>query len=425
MLIGIDDTDSPAGMCTTYLGAVLMRRFRQMHMQVREARIVRLNPNVTFKTRGNAAICLELSGDPKEAFRVACCTVDELADFSCENTNPGVVLVQEKPSADFYRQAVTDFCEIREAVDLLERSGALYKGYKNRRGLIGATAAVCSDLPDRTYELLAYRRPGAWKSLRQVDRRSLFDAEAATFPHTWDSVDPLAGMVVCVPHSPDPVLFGIRGESPGWVSYARSFIRTEETEIEELFVTNQGTDAHLIPGETGTLKEGCSYLLTGIVATGPDTGPGGHVSFRLADRFGSVRCMAYEPTKSFRNTVRGLIPGDSVTVAGSYKGGSINLEKICIRELISPATRRPPLCHICGKRMTSAGREKGYKCRACGARASDPEYHMPDRTVAAGWYEVPPSARRHLARPLCRGGPDAGPADGRDGMPDEIRVKEA
>ena len=51
MLIGIDDTDSPAGMCTTYLGAVLARRLIHDHMRVREARLVRLNPNVTFKTR--------------------------------------------------------------------------------------------------------------------------------------------------------------------------------------------------------------------------------------------------------------------------------------------------------------------------------------------------------------------------------------
>ena len=51
MLIGIDDTDSPAGMCTTYLGAVLARRLIHDHMQVKEARLVRLNPNVTFKTR--------------------------------------------------------------------------------------------------------------------------------------------------------------------------------------------------------------------------------------------------------------------------------------------------------------------------------------------------------------------------------------
>jgi tRNA(Ile2)-agmatinylcytidine synthase len=65
MLIGIDDTDSPQGMCTTYLGAVLVRRLIQAHMQVKEARLVRLNPNVTWKTRGNAAIAFEVDGDAR------------------------------------------------------------------------------------------------------------------------------------------------------------------------------------------------------------------------------------------------------------------------------------------------------------------------------------------------------------------------
>jgi len=40
MRIGIDDTDSPQGMCTTYLGAFLARRLIREHMQVREARLV-------------------------------------------------------------------------------------------------------------------------------------------------------------------------------------------------------------------------------------------------------------------------------------------------------------------------------------------------------------------------------------------------
>jgi tRNA(Ile2)-agmatinylcytidine synthase len=82
MLIGIDDTDSPAGMCTTYLGAVLARRLIREHMQVREARLVRLNPNVTFKTRGNAAIMLDVEGDPARAFSLACDLVEELAHQS-------------------------------------------------------------------------------------------------------------------------------------------------------------------------------------------------------------------------------------------------------------------------------------------------------------------------------------------------------
>src|SRR5512136_62721 len=97
MLIGLDDTDSPQGMCTTYLGAVLARRLIREQMQVHEARLVRLNPNVTWKTRGNAAVMLDVEGDPDAGFGSACALVEELADLSCENTNPGVVVVDEQP----------------------------------------------------------------------------------------------------------------------------------------------------------------------------------------------------------------------------------------------------------------------------------------------------------------------------------------
>src|SRR5512136_3244547 len=114
MLIGIDDTDSPAGMCTTYLGAVLARRLIREHMRVREARLVRLNPNVTFKTRGNAAVMLDVEGNADRAFTITCDLVDELADFSCDNTNPGVVVTEQKPGPAFYHKAVTDFCTIEE-----------------------------------------------------------------------------------------------------------------------------------------------------------------------------------------------------------------------------------------------------------------------------------------------------------------------
>jgi tRNA(Ile2)-agmatinylcytidine synthase len=137
MLIGIDDTDSPQGMCTTYLGAVLARRLICEHMRVREARLVRLNPNVTWKTRGNAAVVLDVEGDPARAFEISCNLVEELADFSCENTNPGVVVAEKKFDPAFYRKAVTDFCTVDEAVTILDAAMARYRGWKNRRGLIG------------------------------------------------------------------------------------------------------------------------------------------------------------------------------------------------------------------------------------------------------------------------------------------------
>jgi tRNA(Ile2)-agmatinylcytidine synthase len=403
MLIGIDDTDSPAGMCTTYLGAVLARRLIREHMQVREARLVRLNPNVTYKTRGNAAIALDVAGDPDRAFAIACETVEELADFSCDNTNPGVVVASEQLDSSFYERAVTDFCEIADAVTLLDAAGARYKGYKKRRGLVGATAAVASVLADSTSEILVYREPERWGTSREVDRDSLFAAEVATFPHTWDTVDIVNDVVVCVPHTPDPVLFGIRGESPSWVMAARSIVQSEHPSLEQIWVTNQGTDAHLLNGKCGVLQEGLSYRVRGVVESAPKTGTGGHVSFTIRDGNHSVRCMAYEPTKNFRHIVRELVPGDDVIAVGSYKKGSVNLEKMRVVSLAAPVCTRPPVCSACNKRMTSAGTGKGYKCKKCGAHAREPEVQEIPRTLLAGWYEVPPTARRHLAKPLCRG----------------------
>jgi tRNA(Ile2)-agmatinylcytidine synthase len=406
MLIGIDDTDSPQGMCTTYLGAVLARRLIREHMRVREARLVRLNPNVTWKTRGNAAVMLDVEGDPDRAFEITCSLVEELADQSCENTNPGVVVLEHRPDPAFYRKAVTDFCTIEEAVATLETAGARFHGWKNRRGLIGATAAVASELSDMTSEILVYRQPERFGTPRDVSRESLFAAEAATFPHTWDTVDVTNDVVVCVPHTPDPVLFGIRGRNPQWVMAARQMVASEPSGIEQIWVTNQGTDAHLLPGTTGRLSELLSYYVPGTITSPPKTKEGGHVSFIMKDGDFAVRGMAYEPTKNFRQIIRQLLPGDRVIVVGSFKKGSVNLEKIRIVSLGKAETIRPPLCTICNKRMTSDGKGKGWKCKKCGARADIPEVQETPRNLIPGWYEVPPTARRHLAKPLCRGEPD-------------------
>ncbi|MDD2472383.1 MULTISPECIES: tRNA(Ile)(2)-agmatinylcytidine synthase [unclassified Methanoculleus] len=405
MWIGIDDTDSPAGMCTTYIGAILVQQLEHAGMRILDTRLVRLNPNVIHKTRGNAAIAIEAEGDTEAAFALACTCVEALAEFGAAGTNPGVVVSRIRPPQDFYYAALRDFCTVDEAIGVLDSVGARYRGYKNRRGLIGATAAIASEFPDRTYELLVYRKRERWGTLRQVDARSLFCAEEETYPHTWDTVDRENNVVVCAPHTPDPVLFGIRGESPAAVREARSHVRSEEPACEQVYTTNQGTDAHLVPGTAGKLREGRSYLVRGTVAKPPVTGPGGHVSLLLADDGEEVRCMAYEPTKGFRDVVRELVPGDMVAVTGSYKGGSLNLEKLGISRLADALRIRPPICPACAKRMTSAGTRKGYKCRVCGARSREPEVERVERLLRPGWYEVPPTARRHLARPLVRGVP--------------------
>jgi tRNA(Ile2)-agmatinylcytidine synthase len=53
--------------------------------------------------------------------------------------------------------------------------------------------------------------------------------------------------------------------------------------------------------------------------------------------------------------------------------------------------------------MNRKKKKKGYKCRKCGAKKTDPKIHTEPRCIEPGWYEVSSIARRHLAKPLMRG----------------------
>ncbi|PSP60708.1 tRNA(Ile2) 2-agmatinylcytidine synthetase, partial [Halobacteriales archaeon QH_8_67_36] len=118
-----------------------------------------------------------------------------------------------------------------------------------------------------------------------------------------------------------------------------------------------------------------------------------------------LQCAAFEPTKRFRDRVRALRVGDVVTVCGEVSDGTLKLEKFAVRELVrtEPVT---PTCPGCGTRMSSAGRDQGYRCRDCSTSADGKVDRPLDRDLEPGWYEVPPVARRHIAKPLVRGGFD-------------------
>src|SRR2546430_10941236 len=58
--IGVDDTDSLQGMCTTFLATEIVRDLTEDFDIVGYPRLVRLNPNIPWKTRGNGAICIRV-----------------------------------------------------------------------------------------------------------------------------------------------------------------------------------------------------------------------------------------------------------------------------------------------------------------------------------------------------------------------------
>ncbi|MCZ7356340.1 MAG: tRNA(Ile)(2)-agmatinylcytidine synthase [Candidatus Methanoperedens sp.] len=408
MIIGLDDTDSKEGMCTTYIAAVLIERL-QKYGSVESPLLVRLNPNIRYKTRGNAALALPLEMNSNEdAVRVkelVIETVNNMAVFSDENTNPGVVFIEgtsekmQDELARFSLRAVQDVLEINEAKELLARYDISHKGFKNERGLIGALAAagfaLCG-LPDHTYELIAYREKNRWGTPRVINEDSVW--AASTTPDTWDTVDRDNRRIVFAPHSPDPILFGIRGKSENAVKNAFSLVKSEPVERHVIYMTNQNTDMHLIHAKICEVMDERSYIIEGRVSKTPRTIKGGHVIFEMTDDH-SLECAAFEPTKGFRKIITQLHIGDEITACGSVRGGTMNLEKIKVKELNLHEARNP-LC--CGKRMKSMGREQGYRCEKCGATKREQVMETLHRDLAPGFYEVPPSARRHLAKPLFR-----------------------
>lgn len=405
MRVGLDDTDSRTGMCTTYLMAVLAERLAPFGI-TGYPRLIRLNPNIKYKTRGNAALSIALDSDSVD--EVESIVLDAVKEYACmeeEMTNPGVVIhTGEVPYEikEFALRTVRDVVEIEEAAGLARKHGMRVHMFKNGRGIIGALAAIGLGLYDHTYELLAYRMPGNYDKPRWLDKDSVYAMDAATYPDTWDNVDIHNKVIVFSPHTPDPVLYGIRGSSPKVLLKAQAMLKTEPVERSIIYVTNQGTDMHLVDAAIDEAKNDRSYILKGIVSTAPHAIEGGHVFFEITDGVKGVKCAAFEPTKNFREIVKALVPGDEVRVFGSVKNDTVNLEKLEVISLAEMKAKKSPRCPSCGGRMESAGAGQGYRCRKCKIKALEPVYEPVGRGLEAGLYEVPPSARRHLAKQIIR-----------------------
>lgn len=403
MWVGIDDTDAVSGMCTTYLAALLAGKLGIKGY----VRLIRLNPNIPYKTRGNGALAFETGADSREVKETVLRYVKEYSRFTSKKTNPGVVFIErinaknKKVLAEFYRRAVSELVTIEDAETVARSVGAEVHKYKNGRGIIGALAAVGADLPDKTYEIIAYRREK--KKEKGIDRESVIRMDAQTYPDTFNNVDYATGRILITPRGEDPVFCGIRGNNPKVVEEAWKMIKAYDV-IERtcVFVTNQGTDTHLRKKKVKELRPYDCAILEGIVTAGPCTIAGGHVFFRFSDGTGTLDCAAYKPTGVFRDYVKLLVPGDRLRVYGgiSRHPHTLNLEKIELLELEKVFVKDAPIC--CGKRMSSAGKGKGLKCKKCGKRVGESAQKETPRELVLGFYEVPPGARRHLSMPLMR-----------------------
>jgi tRNA(Ile2)-agmatinylcytidine synthase len=227
----------------------------------------------------------------------------------------------------------------------------------------------------------------------------------ADCPSAFDNYDVRNHHNRIVPNSPCPILYGIRGDDPESLVTASTLVKSEPMESWMLFETNQGTDDHLQKKSIIQVKPFESVIVQGSVVKNPFTIQGGHVLFTLNDSTGTIPCAAYEPTKEFRQIIRGLSIGDLVEVYGGVREHplTINLEKICVKHLTLITEKiENPVCQKCGKHMKSKGTNQGYKCRNCRTTSTHPNLQQKPRSIRPGFYEVPICARRHLSKPLKR-----------------------
>jgi len=423
MHVGLDDTDSTRRGCTTYVTALLVEKLEKLNVTFLDyPKLVRLNPNVPWKTRGNGALCLKIKhevGLEAEIKETAVSLVEEYSDFSFKGTNPGIVFFQkERIPAEiktFTENAITGIVTLEEATQLIQKFGGEALGFKNCRGIIGALAAVGETFEgDHTYELIAYRLPENCGLKRRVDEATIFEMDKLTRPYTFNNVDQEKGRVIITPRGPDPILFGIRGETPEAVNKAFKLVKPlEQVERWLIFRSNQGTDAHLKRVATlNQIEPYQSVIAKGVVSQSPRLVPLRHVIFSISDETGEVDCAAYEPTGSLRKVARNLIVGDSVEVYGAVRKTSpskrltVNLEKIRVLELATKTVLTNPSCPKCGKRLESMGKDKGFRCKKCGTRFDDAnKVQTPvERALKKELYVTSTRSQRHLTKPLRRYG---------------------
>jgi tRNA(Ile2)-agmatinylcytidine synthase len=235
-----------------------------------------------------------------------------------------------------------------------------------------------------------------------------------TAPCTFNNVDTEKGRVIITPRGPDPILFGIRGETAETVKKAFQIVKPlEPVERWVIFRTNQGTDAHIKRvSKLSALTPYSSVIVRGAVSAAPWIVPKRHTIFSIKDESAEVDCAAFEPTGALRRSAMKLMIGDLLEASGAVKTPSqsnpltINLEKIRVTKLEPKLVYQNPVCPNCDKRLKSMGKNQGLRCEKCGFNRKDPSRIQVriKRDLRKGVYITSTRSQRHLTKPLTRYG---------------------
>ena len=412
--IGFDDTDSPKGMCTTFLAYKIVDLLRKHKTEFLDfPRLIRFNPNIPWKTRGNGAVSIRIkTKNPSKIKNQIKNLVLKYSDVK-NGANPGLVFFESDtiPSefTNFSNLAMWQLIKRNNAKRFAKKNDLEFFYQGNGQGLVGAIGAIGYNFQDHTLELLSYRKRTKFGKERKISVESVKIMQEKTFPNTFNSFDTKKGQILITPHGPDPVFYGVRGENVSSLVYATKILKSDEKlDGYMIFKSNQGTGDHL-KNELNfeNMKPYASGKITGIVSNTPKIVKGGHVFFKILSKNYEFWCAVYKPT-GISSTASNLIKGDKICVGGGVRKASkkfpriINLEFIDIIHLEKNLVKSNPICKKCNKKMKSKGQNQGFQCIRCGKKASKKITVEISRKVKKQLYIPNLSAHRHLTRPLQR-----------------------
>lgn len=414
--IGFDDTDSKKGMCTTYLAYKIVHHLRKEKVEFLDyPKLIRFNPNIPWKTRGNGAVGFKIKTKKPEKIK------KKITDFiirysdTKNGANPALVFYEAETIPNEFKEfSELALCQLvkRDFAKKFAKNNnleSLYLG--NGQGLVGAIGAIGYHFDDQTVELLSYRKKSHFGKERVISKESVKQMQQKTYPFTFNNYDEVKKKVLITPHGPDPVFFGIRGENTKSIIRASKLIKTNERlDGYLIFKSNQGTAAHLKNEiNVNKLNPYISGTISGIVSKKPIMEKGGHVFFSINVKGKEVRCAVYEPT-GITTQMMHLIKGDKVRIGGAVRKASkkhprvINVEFLRVLYLKKNQKLSNPLCLKCNKRMKSKGQNQGFQCVKCGKKSNKKILQKIPRKIKKQLYLPVISAHRHLTRPKQRFG---------------------
>ena len=244
---------------------------------------------------------------------------------------------------------------------------------------------------------------------RLLDKSKVKQMQEKTYPNTFNSFDSKKNKLLLMPHGPDPVFYGVRGEDSEILISASKMIQPKEKLAGYvIFKSNQGTGDHLKNEiDVNDFLPYTSGILKGIVNSTPIMTKGGHVFFTIVAQKKKIRCAVYKPTK-ITNIAKELIVGDKIKVGGGIRKATrtlpriLNLEFIHILKLEKKSKSVNPLCLKCKKRMKSKGKNQGFQCVKCKKSSPHKIRQFFTRSIKEQIYVPDTSAHRHLTKPVQR-----------------------